>query len=445
MDFSKYPAHRKNVERDYGEYYKKYPYALLLIDFLIQLRSHQKHIENSWVKQKDMLAYFDLVTKSGWITWAYSTYIKYASYVIKPNKSDFLIHVSFTDEKFPGLTKVLSNVAIKNDLKIIEQAFSLADILSVFKLSKISPYRCFIGSKSKKLFSRFRTYDVNAGLDLLEDNIFMTELDDSVKEDVLSTSKLIKRLGIKVFINTGDTSGNARVLIESSKLTDFRVLSIAHGYVNDVTLIGALPVYSDRLILWTKKQLKEISEVVEPEMAQKLVYVGFPKNISSTEFLSAHEESLVLMGPIQQILQDSNKRLVFKDVLAQLKRNSCRVKLRLHPLERFGIPNIKEFISEVDVELSQGALADDIALASFIIGANSSTLVEAASTGRRVYMIEDLLESGFDFEGTITIKANTVETVLNCNDDEGVADNGYLNFNKGALEDNLSDLLKTLK
>jgi len=42
----------------------------------------------------------------------------------------------------------------------------------------------------------------------------MSCFDESVKADVVFTAKLVKRLGINVFINTGDSFGNARVLIE---------------------------------------------------------------------------------------------------------------------------------------------------------------------------------------------------------------------------------------
>ena len=438
MNFSQYKIFRKEIEKEYGGYYKEYSFAFLVLDYLVQLNVHSKR-NKSWVSARDWSLYVDTTTKSDFTTCAYCLYIKVASYFVRSKSKKVKIHVAIESHKFPGLNKVIEKIASENNMEVVFQGSgSLSKILDYLLLKRISPYRCFISRKTKKHLSKFRTFDEVLWKELLDDNELMVQLNQSVQQDTVRTAQLTKKLGINIFINTGDSSGNARILIDSSKYHNSKVISFAHGYIACDSLMGIAPIRSDKLILWTNKQLLEISNAVGYEQSGKLSYIGFPKKFSADRESSGEIISLLLVGYIKHILKDKKLSAIFINVIEALRGFSTKVKLRLHPHERHGIPIIDEFVAKNNIELSSGGLDSDIAEADYIMGTGSSVLVEAASYGKNVFEINEFSDSRLDFEGVIGINAEQVKEIELFSDR---INNNYLAFNEKELERNLKKLI----
>ncbi|MDB3936593.1 hypothetical protein N9384_00390 [bacterium] len=443
MNFHNYKDHRSAIEKQYGRYYKDYPFAFFLLDYMVQLKVH-KQFDGHWVSADlDLFRYTNSVLKRDLLTRVYCCYVRFASFSLRPFRKKFTLHTCFDDEKFPGLNKIIKKVADENDWNISLQPTRDTSLWDLLSLKSISPYRCFISNKTKFLFSKFATSDEDEWHRLLNDGPFMSRLDASVKCDVGFTSKLVKRLGIDIFINTGDSSGNARVLIESAKYVEAKTVSIAHGYFGEEALLGVAPIRSDKLILWTEKQVNDMSKVISPEEVQKLSYVGFLKDFGSTDLVNNQDVALILMGLIRGIVENKRSRLVFLEVIDALKKVSPKVLLRLHPNERQGVPVIDKFVSENKLNVSEGDLRSDIAVASYIVGANTSTLVEAVASGRKVYEIEELAVPGLSYEGTIKIKTNAIYAIDRVFD--GSFANGHLRFDEQQVGENLTALFLSLK
>ncbi len=442
MDFSKYKWFRSELEKEYGGYYKKYPSAFLVLDYLAQLRVHE-NLENSWVLDRDILGYIDMLTKSSFLTRIYCFYIEVASCFLRSNRKKFTIHYCVEDHKFPGLKQVVRQIVEKNSWHVIFQRSNNFDLLNLVLLRTVAPYRCFIGNETKKLLSKFRTVDKIIWQQLLDDELFMLRLDKSIKQDVIRSAKLVKRLGINVFINTGDSSGNARILIDSSKYSDCKIVSFAHGYFQGNTLLGVAPVRSDKLVLWTEKQLLDMSDaIMDGKQSKKLAYIGFPKKFTVGCPTNDGVKSLLLMGHIEETVKDEELGAVLENIIEALRGLSDKVQLRLHPHERRGVDVIDEFVNKNNIELANGDLHSEIAAADYIVGANSSTLVEAASSGKKVYVIEELLAAGLDFEGTIKIKAAQICTITKSY--EQASDEGQLIFNEGEISTKLTELIVSM-
>jgi hypothetical protein len=438
MDFSQYKIFRKEIEKEYGSYYKKYSFAFLVLDYLVQLNVHSKY-NKSWVSDRDWSLYVDTMTRSDFTTYTYCLYLKVASYFVQSKSKGVKIHVAFENHKFPGLNKVIDKIAGENNWEVVFQGSdSLSNILDHILLKKISPYRCFISRKTKNLLSKFRKFDEVSWKELLDDSALMMQLNQSVQQDTIRTGQLIKRLGINIFINTGDSSGHARILIDSSKNYDSKTISFAHGYIAGDSLLGIAPIRSDKLILWTNKQFLEISDVIGCSQSKKLAYIGFPKKNITGEISTDSNTSLLVMGYIKDIVRNGELSAVFLDVIKTLKSLSIKVKLRLHPHERYNSSIIKEFVVKNNIELSHDDLHSEIASAEYVIGANTSVLVEAASCGKNVFEIEEFSNSVLDFEGVIRINAEQVKDIKLFSDR---VNNDYLAFNEKELERNLKKLI----
>jgi hypothetical protein len=418
VKFTKYQKFRVDYDGNYEFYYKKYPYAFLLLDYLAQLQEH-KSLTGSWVKDSDFEMYTNTVMKTDAITRIYCVYLDITSHFFRNRNKKLTIHIGVDDKKFPGIHSAVTNIAKKNDWNVIRQSSSDSSVFDLACLRHVSPYRFFISNKTKYMFSQFQKLDRQKWWRLLNDELFMGQLNWSLERDVRRTKNLVERLGIDVFINTGDSSGNARVLIEASKRGGFKTISLAHGYIVDDELLGIAPIRSDKLILWTEKQVAEVSAVMTLEETRKLAYIGFPKKFISGSSRSSVTTSLILMGYIEGIIKDKALRKVLEKVITKLKSLSVNVKLRLHPHERSGVPDVDDFVSACNVCLSTDDLSSEIASAHYIVGANTSSLLEAVSSGQPVYEIKEFVDpelrcdgsSVYRAEGVIEISVDALENI----------------------------------
>jgi len=98
--------------------------------------------------------------------------------------------------------------------------------------------------------------------------------------------------------------------------------------------LGVAPVRSDKLILWTEKQVSDMSKVISPEEVKKLSYIGFPKDFGSKDSINDQDVVLILMSHIQSIVENKRLRLIFLNIIDELRKVSSQVLLRLYPNER---------------------------------------------------------------------------------------------------------------
>ena len=408
MDASKAREFREGIVKKYSFFYRSYPGAFLILDFLVQLKRGREMMPKTY-SERDIQAYFNLILKTDLLTSLYCGYLHFGSFFLKRYKKKFTIHVSIDDKKFPGLIDVIENISEENHWCLIKQGEGPKRLLPAIYFRTISPYRYFLSSKTKKLFARFRGLDENSWWALLGDVTFMKKLDLSTLKDVQRTSDFLERTGINLFLNTGDSSGPARILVEASKLANAMTLSFAHGYVNDSRLLGIAPIQSDRLIVWTEQQGIDISRGLDSNQGQKIAYVGFPKKYLKNNFESGESSALLLLGVIENVIADDYLKEQLETVIVTLKEVSSRVRIRLHPHERRGIPSIEALIAYWGLEYSILDLAEEISSADIIAGANTSTLLEAASSGKVVYEIDELVPETNKSEGTCLVSAGELK------------------------------------
>lgn len=447
MDFSKYKGFRKKINDEYGYYYKKYPNAILVLDYLIQISVHSEFQPTSGINKKDFVNTFDELTESNFIRNIYNFYLHWISYVFKPYKNTFTVHSSIENHKFPGLNQIFFQVSKKNNWKSIFHAnIEINYLIDVLLLRKISPYSAFISRNTKKVLSKCRISDKTSLLNFLKDKSLMSDLDRRVQSDIGRTTKLISRLSINIYINTGDSSGFARVLNEAIKNTNFKTISFSHGYIGDPNLLGVAPIWSDKLVLWTRKQRQEIELVLDKNLKSKLEFIGYPKNISTDFKKIKNKKALILVGPIYEILINEKLNALFSRVIKSIQGFSKEVILRLHPHERAAkIPEIENFIKQNNIKLSKNDLNEDLSNSQYIFGTDTSTLVEAAYAGKKVYHIEDLVIPGrplFDYEGAIKIKSKKINSLHD--DDFFRHDEAKLSFNEKEFSKNFEKLILSL-
>ena len=460
MDFSGHKVFRSSIDSEYGHYYEKYPYATLVLDFFIQLRvARQQKYYQKWLSQTQVDNLFhDAVTKlikKSLASAAYYYYLYLASYFIN-NRDSFCIHNSLSDSSFPGLNQLLENIAKDNKWSFTKQWSGLSNkrsLTNMFLLKNISPYRCFISSSTKKELSKLHHHNDSLLPLFLNDEDYMKKLEILVKKDVERSKKLIDKLGINLFVNSGDASAEGRVLNKAIEALGSYTISFAHGYINASNLLGIAPVRSNKLVVWTRRQKEDMEKVLPQEQSKKIEYIGFPKAYSRLEQDSElkYDRCLLVMTYIRPILNDKNLLGIFEKIILDLKKFTKTITIRLHPHEREGsvmisnkeLEEIDFFMNKWGLEMSNSDLKTEFISSDFVIGCSTSVLVEAVAAGKRTYDIHELSIPGIEFEGVKRLKAEDMHLIPQLLKKDHTL--GDLEFNAESFVKNIESMLYKFK
>ena len=110
----------------------------------------------------------------------------------------------------------------------------------------------------------------------------------------------------------------------------------------------------------------------------------------------------------------------------------------MHPHERENRKIVDRFIEDNELIKSFNELRDDIDTHRFILGANTSAMIEAASTGKKIYELAELKDKKMEFEGIDTIQIEDLDLILsNKNDETHHSSRENFWFDKDLLKRNL--------
>lgn len=235
-------------------------------------------------------------------------------------------------------------------------------------------------------------------------------IDSVVKGEVEKAARIFQRTGVKYLIIGSDQSAYNRLLCEAARLAGIKTAVIAHGYFSSPHLGGVLPVYADRLFVWTNLQLNEIHEVMDTPDREKVVCEGFPYPVNKAQNFG--DEVLLALDDIPRndpktwwntydrlvaILLDAGNRIVIRP-----RRDS-----EIH-LFKNRSPNSRARVSRAD-------LYDDFDKVTKVVCGQSSLGVQAAFYGLPVARVKEWATDRYVGEGISRIP---LERLAQTNSDE---------------------------
>ncbi len=414
MLFKNYRKFQKTLKLDYDPLFKSYPYSRLVLDYVSQLWI-DKRKSDSWVDEIDFIKVVENNTSKGLTAFIYRTFLQIGSYFIKYTRPKNGIHLSVLNDRFPGLEECCKEVAILSGRRLYLQGKFFKFFIDYLIFNRLSPYRFIVGSRTAKLLRKFLVPNEDSFKNLLSDNKLMYLLEESVKNDVERTRKLFDRLGISIFLNTGDSSPSARILIAALKNNGSKVISFAHGYIVADNLISIAPIQSDYLIVWTKMQQEEIRNALSFKCRKKVVYIGFPKFFKNCKTYEQNKNVLLVFSQLNNILTNSKTFQYINNLIKLLTIEKYKVTIRLHPNEKNRFPIIEKFIKNSKVFLSNNSLQDDFVNTSIVIGAHTSVLVEAASSGIPSFELKEFCTTKSRLEMVNNITFKNLEILIKSN------------------------------
>ncbi|TCN17227.1 hypothetical protein [Sinorhizobium americanum] len=237
------------------------------------------------------------------------------------------------------------------------------------------------------LGSAFRTFMRTAQDKGIEkaaaDQKLVSRLDKQARKNFALVKAMIEKQRIQLFIADGDTLPFSRMICAAAQELAVPYVVIAHGYIQNPHLVGIAPIYGDYLITWTEQQAEDVRQALNEEDRAKVLCFGYPKDTYRSDFKG--NQALIVWHP----LHDGDLALQVEEIrgiVAALRLAGYGSRLRLHPRDTKA-SGIRASISNADIEISEGSLADDLEMSALVIGSRSSVLFEAAMSGKRVFQL----------------------------------------------------------
>lgn len=241
------------------------------------------------------------------------------------------------------------------------------------------------------------------------------KIEKLVGREVEKVATMLSKSNIKYIVLGSDQSPYFRILCQAARLAGARTAVIGHGYFESRHLGGVLPVYSDRLFVWTRLQKEQIDEVIEEEKKDKVCWQGFPYPVERAN--SIEERVLLVLDDIPDVATQE-WLWAYDKVLKSLIRDGWRVTVR--PRRSCDVKLFEKRLRNSAIRVQKINLYSEFDQVSHVVGGRSSVAVQAAFYGLvtiRVFEWTDERQVG---EGIERVKAEHVAEFLRASRESGM-------------------------
>lgn len=237
-----------------------------------------------------------------------------------------------------------------------------------------------------------------------------SKIDGLVVREVDRVARLITASGLKYLVTGSDQSPYFRILFRAASLAGAKTAVIGHGYFGSRHLGGVLPVYADRLFVWTRLQREQIHQVMRHEERYKVVWEGFPYPINGTK--SAGKSVLLVMDDIPNADPETWWR-AYDAALAGLVADGWQVIVR--PRRASDVDIFRRRSPHQAIIVRKVALYEEFEQVSAVVGGASSVVIQAAYYGLESVRVLEWTDQRQDGEGIERIGAEDIAGYLRSN------------------------------
>lgn len=398
--FAKYQRFNAEFESRYREVSSKYPFAFMILEK--ELR--QWEAARREIVQNSLTKYLTISWRKIYYRLFVDAIMALGLPLVLPQEKRVFASIP----KFPALIRALRGrpeIDISTELKNSPARMFLGKsvLLTAYPLSKIR-------------FNRFyyRAYRVGVG-EVIRDEDYMSYIDGLVRDEVSSCSILLTRLGYRLLILETDSSPYSRVLCEAARMSNTRVVVIAHGYIQDPQLISIAPIHADYLYVWSMSQKSGLQSALPMSERAKVRYDGSPVHISGIKSTkeTSYKTCLIAIEPVSSLKKKFEEwNAILIRALKALNALDYRCLVRVHPKDSSSdaiITVLEELQGElVDYELSVvSSIYDELLRTDLVVISNTSVGVQAVAMGIPSIQIKEL--KAFEFDNIPAVSVIDIE------------------------------------
>lgn len=224
----------------------------------------------------------------------------------------------------------------------------------------------------------------------LQSGLLLAELEAAAGDLVQQIRKELEASRVRAIVTIDDAQGDSRLVIRAAAEAGIRTIVVAHGFIVHPCLRSICPPIADVLLVWTPQQRDAICKVIDPDLADRIRYLGFPKRYSCNSARSlADGECLIATSLLQPLLGEEGFRQSFHALISTCSAECLSVHIRLHPKERHK-PDVLQFLEDLNVHPDDRPIDEALRNSSLVLGSQSSVLVEAAFSGIPSFQVKEL-------------------------------------------------------
>ena len=400
IKFDQYKASEASFQERYGDWLKKYPNCALLAESKIREEFDLKNGRRLHEKFKKPIKQY-LPSYGNWkgvlYRAAYNTSLAFRLRAAAPKPSIFFYWIKETK-------KSVTSSGLPPGYRINYGRYPLSEGFSPSSVRLQS-----ITAVSPSIWRAYKVVYESIARDLaVEKSLQSTDkIEELVRREVDKVATLVRKSNIKYIVLGSDQSPYNRILCRAARLAGSKTAVIAHGYFESRHLGGVLPVYSDRLFVWTRLQKEQIDEVIEREQKHKVCWQGFPYPVDRAS--SVEKRVLVVLDDLPEA-ETQEWLMAFDTVLDGLIRDGWKVTVR--PRRSCDVGLFEERLGDSEIKVRKIDLYTELDQVSYVVGGRSSVAVQAAFYGLFTLRVSDWTDERQTGEGIERVKAKHVAEFL---------------------------------
>lgn len=385
--FEEYRSAEQAFQSRYGDWLKENRYAALLVESKLREEFDLSQGRRLHEKRKKPLRQY-LPTYRSWRLAAYRSMLKtILGLRSETNSSSGRIHFQWHQEKRGSITNGAEKIGLLiNRGDASGFAAFQADSMRLQSLVGVSP-------KIWRIYAHVYQA-LESGCE--PENLFtnLNRIEQTVRREVEYAADLYRKSGVEYMVMGSDQSPYNRLKCEAARLAGIKTAVIGHGYFGSRHLGGVLPVYADRLFVWTELQKAQIHEVIEPEQRHKVVCEGFPYPVNK-----APKEKSAVMVALDDIskLDPEGWWRTFDTVISGLLKVGLDLIIRPRRAEDIGLFQAR--CQGNSIEISRANLYDDFDKVGKVVCGRSSVGVQAVFYGLQAARVEEWSDERYTGEG----------------------------------------------
>lgn len=392
--YEEYQPFNNYFQETYKKEKEKYPFAMMYLDLALRESAAGYH--------QNLESLMKAAKKNAVAASIYKIIVGAA--LLNPKKTKIRVLTT----RLPRF-KVLRE-KIKENLEDLEPSQPLPEKISIKKIIRIAALKEIELERtilSGLYFWRIANKIQKIGPSITKEKKTMEILNKKIKSEFDRVKKISKQIGLEVYITSDDQSYASQIVCKALRETNTRIITIAHGYIQNKKLISIAPSNSDVIATWTDIEKNSLERALNSPTT-KIISIGCPKT-SHTSNTPPKEKTknqiLFIADPIFFFGKKENKISIINELEKISSDSGFSFKLRLHPKD-LETKNPEISISSNPPKNLEEEFSESLA----VIGFDSSALFEAAAYG--IQSIQVLELSNTRFEGVEQLPIQEIKNII---------------------------------
>jgi hypothetical protein len=376
MNISLYQKLNDDINQRFSGIISEFPLAFYYLETELRLslsarKLAQKRNNNIFIRSHSIIKIY--LTEI--YIWLYFTLI----FIFKSGHKKIFLNINRHNDLSYELEKYAISAGFQ-PIRSPKSFFALTKVLKCCPLGRIATNNLLL----RKLHIKIAQIGL---IDSLVDKNFMETLERVLLKQVNKVEKILVGSNIKGLVLQNEHCFHEKIIMQAAKKLKIDTVTVAHGYIQEPSLITIAPIRAKCTLVWTASQ-KNFIKKQDEKLSNKILYCGWPFKPIKKENSNVTSTLIILTDVDGNLNDDQFKRTLY--FLKKYIHKNKLTKIRLHPSSIKSMSDRVKLLKNVySDQISGGDLIKALQNANIIIGHDSTVLVTAVKNGIMALRFEE--------------------------------------------------------